>query len=165
MPAKPKANTQGKKKPPEPRLKYSDELADRMCSEIAIGRSVKDVCDNEDWSCSESSFYLWMMQNDYFAEKYTRAKEAAQEVEAEKMRQIADEATPETVNVARLQIDTRKWIAARQAPKKYGDRQTVDMNMNDMDRDDKELLHELRQSAARLGIPVDGLLKGMKIDE
>ncbi len=36
--------------------------------------------------------------------------------------EIADKATPENVSVARLQVDTRKWAAARLAPKKYGDR-------------------------------------------
>ena len=35
--------------------------------------------------------------------------------------EIADKATPENVSVARLQVDTRKWAAARLAPKKYGD--------------------------------------------
>lgn len=36
--------------------------------------------------------------------------------------EIADKATPENVSVARLQVDTRKWAAARLAPKKYSDR-------------------------------------------
>jgi hypothetical protein len=30
-------------------------------------------------------------------------------------------ATPETVNVARLRVDSRKFTVARLAPKKYGD--------------------------------------------
>jgi len=35
--------------------------------------------------------------------------------------EIADAATQENCNVARLRVDTRKWAAARLAPKKYGD--------------------------------------------
>ena len=35
--------------------------------------------------------------------------------------EIADAATPETVNVARLRVDSRKFTVARLAPKKYGD--------------------------------------------
>ena len=35
--------------------------------------------------------------------------------------EIADTATQENCNVARLRVDTRKWAAARLAPKKYGD--------------------------------------------
>jgi hypothetical protein len=35
--------------------------------------------------------------------------------------EIADAATPETVNVARLRVDSRKFPVARLAPKKYGD--------------------------------------------
>src|SRR5215468_10762345 len=35
--------------------------------------------------------------------------------------EIADAATPETVHVARLRVDSRKFTVARLAPKKYGD--------------------------------------------
>src|SRR5262245_3663609 len=35
--------------------------------------------------------------------------------------EIADAATPETVNVARLRVDSRKFTVARLAPNKYGD--------------------------------------------
>jgi hypothetical protein len=42
--------------------------------------------------------------------------------------EIADKATPENVSVARLQVDTRKWAAARLAPKKYGDRISHDVH-------------------------------------
>src|SRR5215831_5581176 len=49
----------------------------------------------------------------------------AREVQADKYFQeiieIADAATPETVNVARLRVDSRKFTVARLAPKKYGD--------------------------------------------
>jgi Bacteriophage Sf6, terminase small subunit-like len=41
--------------------------------------------------------------------------------------EIADAATPETVNVARLRVDSRKFTVARLAPKKYGDRISHDV--------------------------------------
>jgi hypothetical protein len=40
---------------------------------------------------------------------------------------IADTATPETVNVARLRVDSRKFAVARLAPKKYGDHMSDDV--------------------------------------
>jgi hypothetical protein len=41
--------------------------------------------------------------------------------------EIADAATQENCNVARLRVDTRKWAAARLAPKKYSDHITHDV--------------------------------------
>ena len=52
----------------------------------------------------------------------TRAREAQADKLFKECLEIADKATPENVSVARLQVDTRKWAAARLAPKKYGDR-------------------------------------------
>jgi hypothetical protein len=40
---------------------------------------------------------------------------------------IADNATNEDYNVARLKIDSRKWRASKLAPKVYGERQEVDL--------------------------------------
>ena len=51
----------------------------------------------------------------------TRAREAQADKFFKECIEIADAATQENCNVARLRVDTRKWAAARLAPKKYGD--------------------------------------------
>jgi len=51
----------------------------------------------------------------------TRAREAQADKYFKEIVEIADAATPETVNVARLRVDSRKFTVARLAPKKYGD--------------------------------------------
>jgi Tfp pilus assembly protein PilF len=58
----------------------------------------------------------------HFLERYARARDAQADKFFKECLEIADKATPENVSVARLQVDTRKWAAARLAPKKYGDR-------------------------------------------
>jgi hypothetical protein len=50
----------------------------------------------------------------------TRAREAQADKYFQEIIEIADAATPETVNVARLRVDSRKFTVARLAPK-YGD--------------------------------------------
>jgi hypothetical protein len=105
---------------------YSDELAERLCAEIASGRSVRDICDTEDWAPSEKSIYLWIrLYPETFGLKYALAKQAQQDAELENIIAIADASTPETVQVDRLRIDTRKWAMARLAPKKYSDRLAI----------------------------------------
>lgn len=71
---------------------------------------------------AQSVFWQTMRQDDHFRSAIARAWEDSQHCEVDAMRLIADEATPETVQVAKLRIWTRMWIAARRAPKRYGTR-------------------------------------------
>lgn len=57
-----------------------------------------------------------------FRAKYARAREAQGDYLDEEMQTVADTATPETAQVARLRVDTMKWRASKLAPKKYGDK-------------------------------------------
>ena len=104
---------------------YTDELVESLCHEVATGRSVREICADDDWAPAESTFYAWLAKYDSFSEKYARAKERQQDVELEKIIRIADESTPETVSVDRLRIDTRKWAMSKLAPKKYGDKLAI----------------------------------------
>ncbi len=65
---------------------------------------------------------------------------------------IADGASKDTVNQARLQFDARRWMAGKLAPKTYGDKQIVDMNQKFEVADDAELLARAKKLADRLGI-------------
>ena len=69
---------------------------------------------------SDSAVYRWLENVPAFRDKYARARERQQDFEADHILTIADEATD--ANLARLQIDARKWRASKLAPKKYGDK-------------------------------------------
>src|SRR5262249_48360017 len=56
-----------------------------------------------------------------FRDQYARAREAQAGKFFNECIEIADTAKQENCNVARLRVDTRKWAAARLAPRKYGD--------------------------------------------
>ena len=73
-----------------------------------------------------STVYVWLDRNPEFAERYARAREAATEDMLEEIFEIAD--NPEIdVQDKRVRIDTRKWAMGKLKPKKYGDKQTVDV--------------------------------------
>ena len=69
----------------------------------------------------KSQVYRWLEENHDFRDQYARAREAQADKYFQEIIEIADAATPETVNVARLRVDSRKFTVARLAPKKYGD--------------------------------------------
>ena len=102
---------------------YSEELAEEICDRIAKGESIKEICADKEsgWLPGESTVYRWLSDNDAFRERYTHAREAQADGKFDEAWRIAKSATAESVQVARLQVDTIKWQAAKLAPKKYGD--------------------------------------------
>ena len=57
-------------------------------------------------------------------EQYTRARESAADIFEADIIEAALSCGPESAASDRVKIDALKWVAARRAPKKYGDRIT-----------------------------------------
>jgi len=77
------------------------------------------------------SVFRWIADIPEFREQYEAAKAESADALAEDMLEIADEPPPMNASggidsgaVAdkRLRIDTRKWLASKLKPKKYGDK-------------------------------------------
>ena len=103
--------------------KYSDELANEICRLLSEGASLRKICEREDMP-ARSTVNKWLAGNKAFSDQYARARERQADYYADEMVYLAD--TAEDVNKARLQIDTRKWIAAKLLPKKYNDRMVTE---------------------------------------
>lgn len=118
---------------------YTQKIADEICGQLAEGRSLRTICKADDMpSCV--TVYAWMRAHPEFLKQYTRAKEDSADALAEEMLDIADDGTndwyeqqisegvvlkkPDTehINRSRLRVDTRKWIASKLKPKKYGEK-------------------------------------------
>ena len=72
------------------------------------------------------AFYGEISRNSESREKYARAKADGLDRLADEILDIADETEAEAAATgkARLQIDSRKWLLSKLAPKKYGDKVT-----------------------------------------
>jgi len=110
--------------------RYSDETAAEICERIADGQSVKAICSDMHMPCRQA-VHEWIASNrNGFGDMFARACEARAEHWADEIVAIADGVAGCTdnaaVNAARLQIDTRKWIASKLLPRRYGDRIGVD---------------------------------------
>lgn len=110
--------------------KYSDELAEKICEKIANGRSLRSIC-AEDGMPTTSTVCKWLIENKEFSEQYARAREKQADYFAEEIIEIADSVPADSAEVAKakLQIDARKWKAAKLAPKKYGEKLELDADM------------------------------------
>ena len=80
---------------------------------------------------SQSAFIQWTYVDEEMAKAYAHAREDLVERMANEIVEISDadvEYTPDgkkdwaAVQKHRLQVDTRKWLLSKLAPKKYGDK-------------------------------------------
>lgn len=106
---------------------FSQKIADEICDRLSKGESIREICD-DDWLPHKSTIYRWLgdENNKAFRDQYACAREAQADGKFDKAWEIASAATAETVQVARLQVDTVKWQASKLAPKKYGEKVTTE---------------------------------------
>ena len=110
---------------------YSEELANDICSRIANGESLKGICAHDDMP-DKATVYRWLAVDKEFCDKYTRARDIQADYYADELISIADDFEkgiddPTAVSRAKLQIETRKWIASKLKPKSYGDKITQEL--------------------------------------
>lgn len=121
---------------------YSQELADDICERIADGESLRAICADEAMP-NKATVFRWLGRHQEFSDQYARAREEQAESFADEMVAIADERETRVVMdgdgdavvvfdstaVARnrLRVDTRKWVASKLKPKKYGDKTTTEL--------------------------------------
>lgn len=70
-----------------------------------------------------STIDKWLTEDAELSERYARAKASQADVLADEIVGLADDCKDH--NKCRLQIDARKWVAAKLKPKKYGDKLDV----------------------------------------
>ena len=104
---------------------YTEEMGNLICDKLTEGISLRKLCMQDDFPAA-STVYVWLDRFPEFAEKYARAREAATEDMLEDILEIADRDGLDPQE-KRVRIDTRKWVMGRLKPKKYGDKQTVDV--------------------------------------
>ena len=106
------------------------DIIERICEMLAAGQSMAQICRRKDMP-AESTVYKWLAEGGAFSERYARAREQQADLYADEIIEIADACEPEAAAVAKAKarIDARKWLAARLAPKKYGDRVNLSADM------------------------------------
>jgi hypothetical protein len=77
-------------------------------------------------SPTQSDVYDWLLRHPEFAEMYTVARERQQDMRGDEIVDISDDVSQTEsmarVQAARLQVDSRKWVMSKLAPRKYGDK-------------------------------------------
>ena len=89
------------------------------------------MCREEDWTPNAETWYRWLYKIEGLSNRYAQAKSVQSEREADIILDIADNATNQDYQVARLRVDARKWVASKLLPNKYGDKTQIDHSSTD----------------------------------
>jgi len=120
---------------------YSPELAAVICEKLTSGESLNKICKSPDMPAL-STVYLWLQKHSEFSENYDKARDNQADTLADEILHISDsvptirtkegqeqEADSLTaVKRAALKIDSRKWVASKLKPKKYGDNRQMQIS-------------------------------------
>ena len=103
-----------------------ETIQDKICKRLEQGESLKNITSLKEFP-NKDTIYEWLKKDTQFADNYTRARVEQSNTYANEIIEIADgigdDATREQISKANLQIESRKWIAAKLLPKKYGSAQ------------------------------------------
>ncbi|QND57401.1 terminase small subunit protein [Mesorhizobium huakuii] len=147
---------------------FTNEIATAICERLAEGKSLRSICLADDMP-SKTTVLRWLLDPDRseFCDQYTRAREIQADIHVDDMVDIADDGSndfstkenadgstyqqvnSEHIQRSRLRVDTRKWVAERMRPKKYGNKVMT------------ELSGTVETSIGSLLAAVDGATRGL----
>lgn len=143
-----KASPKKKGKPGAPE-KYTQELADKICEQIATTtNSLRTICKGDGMPSVDTVLRWIRADKEGFRERYARAKEEQADFMGEEMIEIADDGTNDYMTItkgdisynvedkevtsrSKLRVETRKWLMGKLKPKKYGEK--LDMELTGKD--------------------------------
>lgn len=125
-------------------LSYTPELANAICEQLAACGSLRAVC-RQDGMPNRTTIMRWVVDDiDGFAAKYARAKDLGIDEFVEETLEIADDGSndwmvtergpqvdSEHIARSKVRIETRRWLAERMAPKRYGVKQGLELTGKD----------------------------------
>ena len=122
--------------------KFTQALFNGICERIADGKSLRAICADKDMP-SKTAVMNWLGDDESgdFVDQYARAREAQADLLFDEILEIADDSgldvsvddkgkytvDGENIQRARLRVDARKWMAGKMQPKKYGEKQDLNV--------------------------------------
>lgn len=124
--------------------KFSQEIFDEICVRIAEGESLRKICKDEKMP-SLVAVWKWLNNSEELVKQYTRAREEQAETLVDEIIDISDEKKDDTfldkdgnevinheaIARSRLRVDSRKWIASKLKPKRFGDYTKIQAEVKD----------------------------------
>lgn len=127
-----------------------EKAIETIFTEMANGKSLRQILDHDDTLPSRRLFYEWMAKDSVLSNHYEAISQLRADMMFDEMLEIADDGTndyvtkeigdgievqvlnSEHIQRSRLRIDARKWILSKMVPKKFGDKTDITTNGKDV---------------------------------
>ncbi len=113
---------------------YTEEMADEICSRLAGGESLRNICRDKHMP-NISTALVWVVDGKHpkYSAQYTQAREAQGYYYADSMLEVANMVGREEMSpqAAKVIMDAYKWTAERNASKSYAPRKSIDHTSSD----------------------------------
>lgn len=136
----------------------AEDVLHMICDQVANGISLTDIGRSE--GIAYTVLWKWLKGEDSRFKAYSDALMARADSEAHRLLSLADGASPDDVNVVKLQTDVRKWLAGKWDRDRYGDKQSIEVTRVDLSM--KDLL-EVRERRLLEIVPIEG--KAERVDD
>lgn len=158
---------------------FTEEIAEEILDRISTGESLRSICRSEHIP-HESTVRKWVRDDEWgdFTARFNRARDLGMDAVADELLEIADDGrndwmersgesgsgwavNGEHIQRSRLRVDTRKFLLAKIAPKRYGEKLEVTNKTELQDASDEELAQAIQRRMAALkdqGIDVSRLI-------
>lgn len=120
-----KPTTRKKTTTRKPSVSFSQPLFDEMMVEVMVGKTVREICSGNERP-NIDTFYYWLTQNAELSEQYKRAREAATDTFEADILIMAATTDPDNATAHKARFEMLRWVMARRAPKRYGDKQQLE---------------------------------------
>lgn len=116
------------------------ETIDRICIELADGKSLKAICRDESMPARSTILLAVVDDRDGFRTRYMHAREAAGFAHADSVLEVIEELRLQGIDAqtARAMMDGLKWAAERMASKHHSPNQKIDHTSSDGSMSPKE---------------------------
>lgn len=105
---------------------YTEAIAEEILGRMSRGETLTSIC-REPGMPVISTVSLWAIDDKPkgFSERYARARQMQADAIAEGAVDIADDDPAADAAKTRLKVDTRKWLASKINPAKFGERTRI----------------------------------------
>lgn len=106
---------------------YTPEMGDLICAWVRNGHSLSKFC--QMYGLANETVHRWLRSNSSFHAAYCTAHDDRTDTLADQMLDMLDDAegaSLEEIALLKLKVDTRKWIASKLRPQKWGDKTLIE---------------------------------------
>ena len=110
--------------PRKPPVRYTERLAKKICSQLAEGKFLQDIC-QDDKMPTHATVLRWVVENkEGFRDQFMAANQARAYGWAEQCVAIADGS--DDLNKDKFRVETRQWWIGKMLPQVFGDRPVIE---------------------------------------